>query len=286
MQKTLKKSFKLAGIGLHLGERAEVEIKPAENNSGRYFVRLDLPEQPQIPATIQSLSSAVLSTELSHQGAQVRTVEHLLAALVGLGVDNARIEITGAEVPLLDGSAWPWVKAVEEVGLAEQTDQAEEITITEPIWVRKGEAFVAALPTTQEKRFSYGIDFPYPSIGNQWYSWSPAQESFSQAIAPARTFGFADQIEELRLKGLIKGGSLENALVCDQEKWLNPPLRFFNEPVRHKLLDLMGDLSLLGRWPKAHIIAYRASHQLHLELARQISEAASVTQKDIIIKTD
>jgi len=271
MQTTLKDSFELSGVGLHLGLPVEVKVKGASINSGRYFVRVDLPGRPLIPATINSVQQAVLSTELVNDGAQVRTVEHLLAGLIGCGVDNACIELTGPEVPLLDGSAQLWVEKITQVGLLEQTAGAdEEILITEPIWVRKDSAFVAALPSNEGTRFSYGIDFPYRVIGNQWYSWSEQQESFSQAIAPARTFGFADQIEQLRAAGLIKGGTLENALVCDQEKWLNPPLRFVNEPVRHKLLDLMGDLSLLGKWPKAHIIAYKASHQLHLELAKEI----------------
>ena len=130
--------------------------------------------------------------------------------------------------------------------------------------------FVAALPSPHTL-FSYGVDYPYQPIGRQWYSWNPQVESFKDAIAPARTFGFADQIEQLRGMGLIKGGSLENALVCDREKWLNPPLRFENEPVRHKLLDLIGDLSLLGKIPQAHYLGYKASHKLHTQLAQKIA---------------
>jgi len=144
-------------------------------------------------------------------------------------------------------------------------------TVTEPIWIRADDAFVAALPAA-ELRFTYGIDFAYAAIGNQWYSWAPSQEPFETAIAPARTFGLADQIEYLRAQGLIKGGSLDNALVCDAKGWLNPPLRFANEPVRHKLLDLIGDLSLLGTIPTAHFLAYKASHALHTQLARSLNE--------------
>jgi UDP-3-O-[3-hydroxymyristoyl] N-acetylglucosamine deacetylase len=131
--------------------------------------------------------------------------------------------------------------------------------------------FVAAIPAT-EICFTYGIDFSYSAIGNQWFSWFPGREKFEFAIAPARTFGFADQIEYLRQKGLIKGGSLENALVCDHQGWVNPPLRFANEPVRHKLLDLVGDLSLLGVIPQAHFLAYKASHKLHVQLAKAIGQ--------------
>jgi UDP-3-O-[3-hydroxymyristoyl] N-acetylglucosamine deacetylase len=145
--------------------------------------------------------------------------------------------------------------------------------------VRHGDAFAAALPSA-ETRFSYGIDFEEQAIGNQWYSWSPEAESFATAIAPARTFGLARQVDQLRQAGLIKGGTLENALVCDRSGWLNPPLRFANEPVRHKILDLVGDLSLLGTWPKAHYLAYKASHNLHVQLAQVLkSEALATLEK-------
>ena len=144
------------------------------------------------------------------------------------------------------------------------------ITPREPVWIRDGESFVAALPAPQT-RFTYGIDFAYAAIGNQWHSWSPT-ENFATDIAPARTFGFAEQIEQLQQAGLIKGGNLENALVCSDRGWVNPPLRFTNEPARHKLLDLVGDLSLLGQLPAAHIIAYKASHKLHTQLATKLAE--------------
>ena len=142
--------------------------------------------------------------------------------------------------------------------------------------MHRGDAFVAALPSP-ETRFSYGIDFEEPAIGNQWYSWSPEAESFASAIAPARTFGLARQIDQLRQAGLIKGGTLDNALVCDQSGWLNPPLRFANEPVRHKILDFVGDLSLLGTLPTAHYLAYKASHNLHVELAKALNSQALAT---------
>jgi UDP-3-O-[3-hydroxymyristoyl] N-acetylglucosamine deacetylase len=143
------------------------------------------------------------------------------------------------------------------------------LVLQEPIWVREGDMFVAAVPSA-ELRFSYGIDFALAAIGNQWHSWSPQVESFATAIAPARTFGLAHQIDQLRAAGLIKGGSLDNALVCGEDGWLNPPLRFPNEPVRHKLLDLIGDLSLVPTLPIAHYLAYKASHRLHTQLAQEL----------------
>lgn len=211
----------------------------------------------------------MLSTELSNGEASIRTVEHLLAALCASGIEDAKIEVDGPEIPLLDGSAQMWMEKLD-IDNSDTFINSSRV-ISEAIWVRKEDAFCAVLPSAQMK-FSYGIDFPYPVLQNQWYSWYPQREKFQDAIAPARTFGFADQIEQLRKSGLIKGGSLNNALICDNQGWLNPPLRFENEAVRHKLLDLIGDLSLLGKIPCGHYLAYKASHQLHTQLARKIEQ--------------
>lgn len=269
--------FERSGVGLHSGVTTQVRVLPAEPGEGRYFVRVDLPGQPRIPATETAIAQTVLSTELASGSASVCTVEHLLAALLGMGVEDARIELDGPEVPLLDGSAQRWVEAILAAGLRTQDATTTGLSLMEPIWVYQGDAFVAAIPSP-ELRFTYGIDFELPAIGKQWFSWSPGQNwaagraSFAQDIAPARTFGLAHQIEFLQSQGLIKGGSLENALVCGREGWLNPPLRFVDEPVRHKLLDLIGDLSLLGTLPSAHYLAYKASHALHTQLVRSITK--------------
>jgi UDP-3-O-[3-hydroxymyristoyl] N-acetylglucosamine deacetylase len=262
--------IELTGIGLHSGLQTKVRILPAPAGTGRCFRRVDLPDAPTIPAQIETVNTTTLSTELKVGDATVRTVEHLLASLAALGINDACIEIDGAEVPLLDGSAQRWVEAILAAGwVSSAVGIVPGRPVKEALWLHQGDQFVAALPSP-ELRFTYGIDFDLKPIGNQWYSWQPTQESFAEAIAPARTFGLAHQIEQLRQAGLIKGGSLDNALVCDQEKWLNPPLRFPNEPVRHKLLDLIGDLSLLGSFPQAHFIAYKASHDLHTKLAQQL----------------
>jgi UDP-3-O-[3-hydroxymyristoyl] N-acetylglucosamine deacetylase len=265
-QHTIALPFERSGIGLHSGLSVCVRVLPAPAHAGRYFVRVDLPGAPVIPARVEQVNQTQLSTELTAGEASVRTVEHLLAALAGMGIDNARIELDGAEVPLLDGSALDWVTAIVAAGTVAQAAPRAVQPLSEPVWVRQDDAFVAALPAN-ELRLSYGIDFELPAIGNQWQSWSP-RESFAESIAPARTFGLAHQIDQLRQSGLLKGGSLDNALVCGTEGWLNPPLRFSNEPVRHKLLDLVGDLSLLGTLPLAHVMAYKASHRLHTQLAR------------------
>ncbi|NJR39918.1 MAG: UDP-3-O-acyl-N-acetylglucosamine deacetylase [Leptolyngbyaceae cyanobacterium CSU_1_4] len=274
-QRTLAHGFERSGVGLHSGSITQVRVLPAAVGEGRFFVRIDLPKSPVIPAHIAQLHQTRLSTELAQGSASVRTVEHLLAALAGMGIDNARIEIDGAEVPLLDGSAQDWVSAIAQAGTLLQDGDRSVPVLSEPIWVHQGDAFVAALPAPQ-LRFSYGIDFELAAIGQQWHTWLPEQESFERSIAPARTFGLAHEIDHLRTLGLIQGGSLENALVCSAEGWLNPPLRFPNEPVRHKLLDLVGDLSLLGSFPCAHVLAYKASHQLHTQLAQHLTQVFSL----------
>jgi UDP-3-O-[3-hydroxymyristoyl] N-acetylglucosamine deacetylase len=269
-QQTLQAEVVASGVGLHSGVTTTVRILPAEPGRGRYFVRVDLPDRPEIPAQVTAVRQTRLSTELGWEEASVGTVEHLLAALFACGIDNARIELDGPEVPLLDGSAQPWVAAIAAVGTDVQLAQQGIAPLSAPIWIHQEDQFVAAVPASV-LRFTYGIDFDLKPIGNQWHSWALDEADFATAIAPARTFGLAHQIEQLRVAGLIKGGSLDNALVCDQECWINPPLRFSNEPVRHKLLDLVGDLSLVGTLPIAHYLAYKANHHLHTQLAKRLS---------------
>ncbi len=268
-QQTLAGEFTRSGVALHSGSSVQVRVQPEVAGKGRYFARVDLPGAPEVPAIAAAVGQTTLSTELVQGEATVRTVEHLLAALIGMGIDNARIELDGPEVPLLDGSAQGWATSIAEAGVVTQNQPCPQTFIQEPVWIYEKDAFVAALPAS-ETRFTYGIDFDIAAIGNQWHSWSIAT-SFADEIAPARTFGLLHQIDYLRDRGLIKGGSLENALVCGPDGWLNPPLRFANEPARHKLLDLVGDLSLLGFIPTAHYLAYKASHHLHTKLARSLS---------------
>lgn len=277
-QKTLATPVQRQGVGLHSGVPVNVSLEPAPVGTGRYFVRTDLVGQPEVAASLAMVEQTMLSTELGQGEARVRTVEHLLAALVSAGIDNLRIHIDGPEVPLLDGSARGWVEAIQAAGTLDQpSPAASAIELSQPISVQEGDAWVAAFPAAT-CRLTYGIDFEVPAIGQQWFSWQPNPtdlHDFATAIAPARTFGLADQIDYLQAQGLIKGGSLENALVCSQQGWLNPPLRFVDEPVRHKLLDLIGDLSLLGVLPQAHVVAYKASHRLHVDLARAIQAATA-----------
>ncbi|CAN1210405.1 UDP-3-O-acyl-N-acetylglucosamine deacetylase [Tumidithrix helvetica PCC 7403] len=270
-QQTIAAPFSLSGIGLHTGETTSVRVLPSPPNTGRYFVH----GGHSIPAQVSTVSPTQLSTELKNEsGESVRTVEHLLAALFGMGIDNARIELDRPEVPILDGSALPWVEAIAKVGVESQTVSSPiSKSLSQTISVQHGDGFVVALPANS-LRFTYGIEFDTEAIGKQWFSWAPSTTNFfaefAREIAPARTFTLAQYIEPMRAAGLIKGGTLDNAIVCDRDRWLNPPLRFQDEPCRHKLLDLIGDLSLLGFLPQAHILAFKASHTLHTQFAQAI----------------
>ena len=274
-QQTIAAPFSLSGIGLHSGEQVAVTVSPAPIDSGRHFIY----GGAKIPADTTVASASQLSTELRQNGTGVRTVEHLLSALFGMGVHNACIQLDRPELPILDGSALPWVEAIAKVGIETQVEGDLLMPLEETVTVRKGDSFVTAIPA-DTLRFTYGIEFPTKAIGEQWFSWSPTianfSEQFAREIAPARTFTLAAYIEQARAAGLIKGGSLDNAIVCDGDRWINPPLRFENEPCRHKLLDLIGDLSLLGFLPRAHILAYKASHHLHAEFAIALAAKQSL----------
>ena len=271
-QQTLARSVELQGVGLHSGAMVNCRLNPASVNSGIRFVRTDLPAQPGVTASLDCATPAQLSTLLRQGEAQVRTIEHLMAALAGCWVDNCQVELDGPEVPILDGSAQPWAIAIAEVGLQGQSGARRAIAIEQPITLWEGEAFVSAVPSPVT-RYSYGIDFPNSPIREQWYSWVNSPGTFAQQIAPARTFTTEANARKAMELGLIKGGSLDNAIVCNEDEWLTP-LRFDDEPVRHKLIDLLGDLSLTGvRW-QAHFLAYKASHTLHGRFARQLIELA------------
>lgn len=292
---TLAAPVEVAGIGLHTGARVRVRALPvAAADDGIYFVRSDLGgAERRISASPHSVVCTRLSTTLGATGdddATVRTVEHLLAALCGAGVGACRIEVDGPELPLLDGSAAPWLTAIREAGFdplgvtgaaPPASGRQQPRRLRAPLSVQDGDAWVVAMPAAAA-HLTYGIDFPHhPPIGRQWFSWSPHTGGpFADEVAPARTFGLFEQLEALRTQGLIRGGSSDSAIVCDAERWLTGPLRFADEPARHKLLDLVGDLSLLGALPQAHVIAYKASHRLHVELARKLADEPAVASDD------
>ncbi|WP_051039945.1 UDP-3-O-acyl-N-acetylglucosamine deacetylase [Synechococcus sp. PCC 7336] len=272
-QHTLARPVAVSGTGLHTGAAVTCHLQPAPAKTGRTFVRVDLEGQPAIAASLANAVPAQLSTLLQQGEAQVRTIEHLMAALAGCSVDNCRIELNGPEAPILDGSALPWIEAIAEAGIAAQEAERVQIAIAQPLTVWEGDAFVSGVPSPQT-RYTYGIDFANCPIGEQWLSWVEGPEQFREEIAPARTFATEVQARQALELGLIKGGSLESAIVCNEREWLTP-LRFSDEPVRHKLIDLLGDLSLAGvRW-QGHFIAYKASHTLHGRFAQQLLADAS-----------
>ncbi len=284
-QRTLLYPGVIKGVGLHTGESIQCTLCPAPPNTGRILVRTDLPESSPIPMALTHLGPAHLSTLLHHGSASIQTVEHLLAALSGLGVDNCRIEVTGPELPIMDGSALPFVERILQAGTQAQTSPRQIGRILSPVTVHHQDAFVSATPAPTGLRLTYGIDFPNSPIQDQWLSWSVNVGSFIDEIAAARTFTREQDIALAREHGLIKGGSLENAIVCTPVAW-HRPLRFENEPVRHKLIDLLGDLSLIGIQLQGHILAYKAGHALHHQLARQLFKAKALEITTVTEQSD
>ncbi len=255
------------GIGLHSGEKTRVIISPYEKE-GYYVSFRDKPGEI-FKLTQDLIGSTMLCTAVKLGGRNLYTIEHLLSSLAGCGLSYIHIEVDGKEIPLLDGSAIQWVGDFEEVGIKKAPKPDNFFReINKSIILNKEDSVIAATPSEKTTIIST-INFPYKAIGNQTFVIDLNPKSFVEMIAPARTFGFKDQFQELSELGLIKGGSLENALVCDGEKWVNPPLRFDNEPIRHKILDLIGDLALVGL-PKAQILVYKGSHLLNSLLASSL----------------
>ena len=255
------------GIGLHSGEKTRVTISPYEKE-GYYVSFKDKPSEI-FKLTQDLIGSTMLCTAVKLGGRNLYTIEHLLSSMAGCGLSYIHIEVDGKEIPLLDGSAIQWVKDFEEVGIkkAPRPDNFFQ-EINKSIILNKEGSVIAATPSKKTTIIST-INFAYKAIGNQTFVIDLNPKNFVEMIAPARTFGFKDQFQELSELGLIKGGSLDNALVCDGEKWVNPPLRFDNEPIRHKILDLIGDLALVGL-PKAQILVYKGSHSLNALLASSL----------------
>ena len=271
-RRTLASQISLRGIGLHSGRPAVMRMLPAEAGTGIVFVRGDA-GRVEVPATVEYAGPSFYATVLQKNGLKVWTIEHLMAALYALQVDDLYVELDGPELPILDGSSLPFVRAIQEVGFKELPVERQYMTLIRPVVISEKEKRIAAYPSS-EYRVTYAIDFDHPLLGYQELSVSLWREGdFEEKLAAARTFTFEHEVEKLRRKGLALGGSLDNALVLGEDRLLNPELRFPDEFVRHKILDLTGDLSLLGRPLCAHVIAYRAGHDLHARLARRIWNA-------------
>ena len=265
---TLAAPVERSGVGLHSGGVSRVRLEPSEQPGFRVGW-LDAPQEPLQLLQPSQVFETQLCTALKLDQRRLATVEHLLAALAGVGLTAVTLRVEGDEIPLLDGSAQPWVEAIAEAGLQGLGSRPVSEPLSRPITLQQGQSFVTALPSDR-LRLAAAIEFPQAAIGRQFFSVELTPEAFVRDIAPARTFGFREQVEQLRAAGLIQGGALDNALVCDGDHWLNPPLRFADEPVRHKLLDLLGDLALAGL-PQAQVFAFRGSHGLHTALAAALT---------------
>lgn len=264
-QHTLAGEITLSGVGLHTGCTANLTLSPAPANAGFSFV---LADGSRIPASHQTVRSTVRCTTLGSPTCEVNTVEHVLAALAGMNVDNAVIAVDAEEIPILDGSALVFARAIAQTGLKEQRVPRRVLELRSPFWVRDGDKLLVVIPAPHFK-INFFVAFPEP-VGNQFLE-TPAidPEYFLREIAPNRTFGFRAEVESLYSQGLALGGSLENAVVVDRDGYMGP-LRFPDEIVRHKALDLIGDFALLGMYPRCEVIALKSGHALHVAAVREL----------------
>jgi UDP-3-O-[3-hydroxymyristoyl] N-acetylglucosamine deacetylase len=271
-QRTLRRPVSCTGIGLHSGNKVTLSLKPAAADYGIRFQRVDLGGL-EIPATITHLGGMQqYQTGLMREAVSVETVEHLLGALRALGVDNAVVELNHPEVPIMDGSAAPWVHLiVNEAGIKTLSAPRRYLKVLRPISLAQGDKRIALYPA-EHLKVTYSISFDHPLLRHQSRTMRINEESFVEEIAPARTFGFLKEVEMLRQRGLALGGSLDNAIVLGETGVLNNALRFDDEFVRHKILDVIGDLSLVGHPVIGHIVAHRGGHALHTAFAAKILE--------------
>ncbi len=269
-QQTLAHPVSIQGVGLHSGAPAVTRLLPAPAGAGLSFVSADHPGFAALPARFDQVIDTQLATTLGNGQWRVSTVEHLLAALVARGIDNAVIEVSGAEIPVLDGSAALWMSCLEEAGLVAQSSPRRTLVMRRTVEVCAGDR-VARLQPADGLQLSATIDFAHPSIGQQQLSVRLENGTFGHELAWARTFGFLEQVEAMHRAGLALGGGLDNAVVYDQQGVVNPDgLRGPHEPVRHKLLDMLGDLALVGMPIEAHFEAIRPGHALNQALVRAL----------------
>jgi UDP-3-O-[3-hydroxymyristoyl] N-acetylglucosamine deacetylase / 3-hydroxyacyl-[acyl-carrier-protein] dehydratase len=270
-QRTIAHPAELTGVGLHTGVRTTVRLKPGEPNMGVVFVRTDLPGYVRIPATVKHRVSIQRRTALRKGDAEVHTIEHLLSAVLGLGIDNLEVELDGPELPGADGSARPFVELLRQAGLHEQDAPVREVVVREPIGISENGASLVALPY-DGLRISYTLDYPLPTLPSMHYTVELDEERYSKEVAPARTFVLRREAEMLLAAGLGKGANTENTVVINDDGKVDGAMRFNDEPVRHKVLDILGDLALLGAPLRAHVIAVKSGHELNAALVRKIAE--------------
>src|SRR5271156_136775 len=271
-EQTIAAPIEFSGIGLHSGAPVHMRLLPPPGGCGILFRRTDL-DNFEIPATGRNVAKVSYATSLMRQGVLISTTEHLLSALIGTGVDNVIVELDNLELPILDGSALPYVEAFRDIGLRTQRRRREYLRIRKTVEVHEGDKFIGVYPG-EGYSVSYKIDFPTP-IGRQGFVVDLATRDYGVQIAPARTFGFKKDEEMLRNMGLIRGVSESNAIILNGKGVINGPLRFNDEFVRHKVLDLIGDLALAGHHILGHVVAERAGHAMHTELVSRLMKDRS-----------
>ncbi|MDD5561613.1 MAG: bifunctional UDP-3-O-[3-hydroxymyristoyl] N-acetylglucosamine deacetylase/3-hydroxyacyl-ACP dehydratase [Candidatus Omnitrophica bacterium] len=272
-QKTIASKVSLSGVGIHTGNKVNVTFKPAQASSGVTFIRTDIAGSPRIQANVQSFLAAKFSrrSSIGSNEIEVQTIEHLMSALASLGIDNIDVEIDNNELPGLDGSALKFVEAIEKAGIVEQEQDKYTHVIKEPICIEDGVSSITIVPSNEFK-ISYTLNYDHPLLKAQFLEICVNAESFKAEIAPARTFCLESEASELRNQGLGLGANYENTLVVGREGVIKNKLRFNDEFVRHKILDLIGDLCLAGCPIRGHVIALKSGHSLNLKIARKIYE--------------
>ena len=280
-QRTLKNIIRASGVGLHSGEKIHLTLRPADANTGIIFNRTDIPDSPEIKACIDNVGDTQLSTTLQKDNAKVSTVEHLLSAVAGLGIDNLYIELSGPEVPIMDGSAGPFVFLLQSAGIAEQEEAKKFVRITKPIRVEDYDRWAEFIPYDGFK-VAFTIDFDHPvfKAGPQFAEIDFSSTSFVKEVSRSRTFGFLRDFEYLRQNNLALGGSLDNAIAVDDQKIINEDgLRYEDEFVKHKILDAIGDLYLLGHSLIGSFKGYKSGHELNNILLRTLYEDKSAWEE-------
>lgn len=275
-QKTLRQGIECTGIGLHSGRKVTLRLLPALPDTGIIFRRLDK-DGFEVPIGSSGVQRLDFATTIGVGEVEIKTVEHLLGAFYGMGVDNAVVELDASEVPIMDGSAAPFVYLIREAGLINQNRSRRYLRVVRPLEVQERDKWIKVLPS-DDLRVTYTIAFDHPLIHQQTLTLPITEATFEDQIAPARTFGFMRDVEALRVRGLALGGSVDNAVVLGESKALNNDLRFVNEFVRHKILDVLGDLSLSGYFIKGHVIVHKGGHRLHAEMAKLLKTSLAVNE--------
>jgi UDP-3-O-[3-hydroxymyristoyl] N-acetylglucosamine deacetylase len=283
LEQTVRAAVECTGIGLHSGAPVHLRILPAPSGAGIVFRRTDL-DDFEVEATGRNIARVSYATSLMKKGVLISTTEHLLSAFIGTGIDNAIVELDNLELPILDGSARPFVEMIQRAGIRKQRRPRSYMQIRRELELREGKKFIAIYPADSYS-VSYTIDFPHPLIGKETFRVDLSDGNYLREIAAARTFGFLHEADAMRQQGLIRGASIENAIVLNRDRLMNPPLRYPDEFVRHKVLDLIGDLALVGKQILGNIVADRAGHAMHTALVSRLLRDRTLWEETTLEET-